>query len=154
LDCLKKIGFLSFRHWAPSPQSRTQSATETLLQSIDFAVEAERSLAHLSPAQITVVEYDPSNPVLSAYNALENVDHFHIVLRQAVADKNRALHSRSTRSASYQNLREAQVPIILQMRRCDEERAQLLVVPFRDLLLGLFPINSRIFSKAPRRRRT
>ena len=42
LCCMKKIGFLSFGHWAPSPQSRTQSATDALLQSIDLAVEAER----------------------------------------------------------------------------------------------------------------
>jgi hypothetical protein len=39
---MKKIGFLSFGHWAPSPQSRTQSATDALLQSIDLAVRAER----------------------------------------------------------------------------------------------------------------
>src|SRR5712672_4014522 len=39
---MKKIGFLSFGHWAPSPQSRTQSGTDALLQSIDLAVEAER----------------------------------------------------------------------------------------------------------------
>jgi alkanesulfonate monooxygenase SsuD/methylene tetrahydromethanopterin reductase-like flavin-dependent oxidoreductase (luciferase family) len=39
---MKKIGFLSFGHWAPSPQSRTQSATDALMQSIDLAVEAER----------------------------------------------------------------------------------------------------------------
>src|SRR2546422_5769897 len=39
---MKKIGFLSFGHWAPSPQSRTQSATDALLQSIDLAMEAER----------------------------------------------------------------------------------------------------------------
>jgi alkanesulfonate monooxygenase SsuD/methylene tetrahydromethanopterin reductase-like flavin-dependent oxidoreductase (luciferase family) len=39
---MKKIGFLSFGHWAPSPQSHTQSATDALLQSIDLAVEAER----------------------------------------------------------------------------------------------------------------
>jgi len=39
---MKKIGFLSFGHWAPSPQSRTQSAPDALLQSIDLAVEAER----------------------------------------------------------------------------------------------------------------
>ena len=39
---MKKIGFLSFGHWTASPQSRTQSATDTLLQSIDLAVEAER----------------------------------------------------------------------------------------------------------------
>jgi alkanesulfonate monooxygenase SsuD/methylene tetrahydromethanopterin reductase-like flavin-dependent oxidoreductase (luciferase family) len=39
---MKKIGFLSFGHWTPSPQSRTQSASDALLQSIDLAVEAER----------------------------------------------------------------------------------------------------------------
>src|SRR5271170_7606554 len=42
LYCMKKIGFLSFGHWTPSPQSRTQSAADTLLQSIDLAMEAER----------------------------------------------------------------------------------------------------------------
>ena len=42
LYCMKKIGFLSFGHWASSPQSRTQSAADALLQSIDLAVEAER----------------------------------------------------------------------------------------------------------------
>jgi Luciferase-like monooxygenase len=39
---MKKIGFLSFGHWTRSPQSRTQSAADALLQSIDLAVEAER----------------------------------------------------------------------------------------------------------------
>ena len=39
---MKKIGFLSFGHWTPSPQSRTQSAADALLESIDLAVEAER----------------------------------------------------------------------------------------------------------------
>jgi alkanesulfonate monooxygenase SsuD/methylene tetrahydromethanopterin reductase-like flavin-dependent oxidoreductase (luciferase family) len=39
---VKKIGFLSFGHWTPSLQSRTQSAADALLQSIDLAVEAER----------------------------------------------------------------------------------------------------------------
>jgi alkanesulfonate monooxygenase SsuD/methylene tetrahydromethanopterin reductase-like flavin-dependent oxidoreductase (luciferase family) len=39
---MKKIGFLSFGHWTPLPQSRTQSAGDALLQSIDLAVEAER----------------------------------------------------------------------------------------------------------------
>src|SRR6202166_4955658 len=42
LDYMKKIGFLSFGHWTPTPQSRTQSAADALLQSIDLAVEAER----------------------------------------------------------------------------------------------------------------
>ncbi|MEK1930384.1 MAG: LLM class flavin-dependent oxidoreductase [Pararhizobium sp.] len=38
---MKKIGFLSFGHWAPSPQSRTRSAGDALLQSIELAVAAE-----------------------------------------------------------------------------------------------------------------
>lgn len=38
---MKKIGFLSFGHWTPSPQSGTRSARENLLQSIDLAVAAE-----------------------------------------------------------------------------------------------------------------
>jgi alkanesulfonate monooxygenase SsuD/methylene tetrahydromethanopterin reductase-like flavin-dependent oxidoreductase (luciferase family) len=38
---MKKIGFLSFGHWTPSPQSRTRSAADALLQSIDLAVAAE-----------------------------------------------------------------------------------------------------------------
>jgi len=37
----KKIGFLSFGHWTPSPQSQTRSAADALLQSIDLAVAAE-----------------------------------------------------------------------------------------------------------------
>jgi alkanesulfonate monooxygenase SsuD/methylene tetrahydromethanopterin reductase-like flavin-dependent oxidoreductase (luciferase family) len=38
---MKKIGFLSFGHWNPSPHSQTQSASDALLQSIDLAVAAE-----------------------------------------------------------------------------------------------------------------
>ena len=38
---MKKIGFLSFGHWSPSPQSGTRSASDALLQSIDLAVAAE-----------------------------------------------------------------------------------------------------------------
>jgi alkanesulfonate monooxygenase SsuD/methylene tetrahydromethanopterin reductase-like flavin-dependent oxidoreductase (luciferase family) len=38
---VKKIGFLSFGHWTPSPQSQTRSASDALLQSIDLAVAAE-----------------------------------------------------------------------------------------------------------------
>ncbi len=38
---MKKIGFLSFGHWTPSPQSGTRSARDNLLQSIDLAVAAE-----------------------------------------------------------------------------------------------------------------
>jgi alkanesulfonate monooxygenase SsuD/methylene tetrahydromethanopterin reductase-like flavin-dependent oxidoreductase (luciferase family) len=38
---MKKIGFLSFGHWSPSPGSQTPSACDALLQSIDLAVAAE-----------------------------------------------------------------------------------------------------------------
>ncbi len=37
----KKIGFLSFGHWSPSPHSGTRSASDALLQSIELAVAAE-----------------------------------------------------------------------------------------------------------------
>ncbi len=37
----KKIGFLSFGHWTPSPHSHTRSAADALHQSIDLAVAAE-----------------------------------------------------------------------------------------------------------------
>ncbi len=40
---MKKIGFLSFGHWTPHPQSATQSAADALLQSIDLAVAAEEA---------------------------------------------------------------------------------------------------------------
>ena len=39
---MKKIGFLSFGHWANHPAYRTKTAGDTLLQSIDLAVEAEK----------------------------------------------------------------------------------------------------------------
>jgi len=39
---MKNLGFLSFGHWTPSPQSQARSAADVLLQSIDLAVEAER----------------------------------------------------------------------------------------------------------------
>lgn len=38
---MKHIGFLSFGHWTPSPQSGTRSASDALLQSIELAVAAE-----------------------------------------------------------------------------------------------------------------
>lgn len=39
---MKKIGFLSFGHWTPEPDSQTRSASDALLQSIDLAVAAEQ----------------------------------------------------------------------------------------------------------------
>jgi len=38
---MKHIGFLSFGHWSPSPHSKTRSAADALLQSIELAVGAE-----------------------------------------------------------------------------------------------------------------
>ena len=38
---MKKIGFLSFGHWSPSPHSQARTASDVLLQSIDLAVAAE-----------------------------------------------------------------------------------------------------------------
>jgi alkanesulfonate monooxygenase SsuD/methylene tetrahydromethanopterin reductase-like flavin-dependent oxidoreductase (luciferase family) len=37
----KKIGFLSFGHWTPSPHSKVRTASDALLQSIELAVAAE-----------------------------------------------------------------------------------------------------------------
>src|SRR6476659_4056079 len=38
---MKKIGFLSFGHWTPSPHSIVRSASDALLQSSELAVAAE-----------------------------------------------------------------------------------------------------------------
>ena len=38
---MKRIGFLSFGHWSPSPHSSVRSAPDALLQSIELAVAAE-----------------------------------------------------------------------------------------------------------------
>jgi len=38
---MKKLGFLSFGHWSKHPAYSTQTASDTLLQSIDLAVAAE-----------------------------------------------------------------------------------------------------------------
>jgi alkanesulfonate monooxygenase SsuD/methylene tetrahydromethanopterin reductase-like flavin-dependent oxidoreductase (luciferase family) len=41
LHAMKKIGFLSFGHWAPTAQVQTRTAGDALLQAIDLAVAAE-----------------------------------------------------------------------------------------------------------------
>jgi alkanesulfonate monooxygenase SsuD/methylene tetrahydromethanopterin reductase-like flavin-dependent oxidoreductase (luciferase family) len=38
---MKKIGFLSFGHWTPSPQSQVRTGADALTQSIELAVAAE-----------------------------------------------------------------------------------------------------------------
>jgi len=40
-EVMKKIGFLSFGHWANHPAYKTRTASDTLLQSIDLAVACE-----------------------------------------------------------------------------------------------------------------
>ncbi len=39
---MKKIGFLSFGHWTPSPQSEVRTGADSLRQSIELAVAAEQ----------------------------------------------------------------------------------------------------------------
>lgn len=39
---MKRIGFLSFGHWTPHPQSATKSASDVLLQSIELAEAVEQ----------------------------------------------------------------------------------------------------------------
>jgi alkanesulfonate monooxygenase SsuD/methylene tetrahydromethanopterin reductase-like flavin-dependent oxidoreductase (luciferase family) len=39
---VKRIGFLSFGHWTPSPHSQVRSASDALLQSIELAVAGEQ----------------------------------------------------------------------------------------------------------------
>jgi alkanesulfonate monooxygenase SsuD/methylene tetrahydromethanopterin reductase-like flavin-dependent oxidoreductase (luciferase family) len=38
---VKRIGFLSFGHWAPSPSSRVHTASDSLIQSLELAAAAE-----------------------------------------------------------------------------------------------------------------
>src|SRR5213594_2242412 len=38
---VKKLGFLSFGHWTPSPHSDVRTASDALLQSVELAVAAE-----------------------------------------------------------------------------------------------------------------
>src|SRR5687767_15709239 len=38
---MKKIGFLSFGHWTPSPHSQVRTGADALTQSIELAVAAE-----------------------------------------------------------------------------------------------------------------
>ena len=38
---MKKIGFLSFGHWGPTPGSQVVTASDALVQSLELAVAAE-----------------------------------------------------------------------------------------------------------------
>ena len=58
---MKKIGFLSFGHWSNTPHSKTRTAHDTLLQSIDLAV-APRSLALTEPISECIISRSNSLP--------------------------------------------------------------------------------------------
>jgi hypothetical protein len=69
---MKKIAFLSFGHWTTSPQSQTQSAADTLLQSIDLAAEAERlGMDALRTSSLAAANV-PSDDVLAALPLCSN----------------------------------------------------------------------------------
>src|SRR6266508_2801160 len=40
-NTVKKIGFLNFGHWTPSPASKVRTASDSMLQSVELAVAAE-----------------------------------------------------------------------------------------------------------------
>jgi alkanesulfonate monooxygenase SsuD/methylene tetrahydromethanopterin reductase-like flavin-dependent oxidoreductase (luciferase family) len=71
---MKKIGFLSFGHWANHPAYKTRTASDTLLQSIDLAVAAEE--IGLDGAYFRVHHYAAQLgspfPLLSAVGAKTN----------------------------------------------------------------------------------
>lgn len=66
----KKLGFLSFGHWAEVPGSRVPSAAESLHQAIDLAVGAEDigldgaffRVHHFDQQQATPTRYSPQSP--------------------------------------------------------------------------------------------
>jgi hypothetical protein len=66
---MKKIGFLSFGHWSPSPGSQTQSARDALLQSIDLAVAAEELKADEAIAEADTLLLTVPNQLGVEYNA-------------------------------------------------------------------------------------
>ena len=66
---MKKIGFLSFGHWTPSPQSATRSAKDVLQQSIDLAVRENRITSKEASAFAKFYEEG-----LSGYTYLEEPD--------------------------------------------------------------------------------
>jgi len=69
---MKKIGFLSFGHWTPSSQSGTQTAADTLLQSIDLAVAAEELGA--DGAYFRVHHFPQSGTRTAADTLLQSID--------------------------------------------------------------------------------
>ena len=69
---MKKIGFLSFGHWTPSPQSGTRAAADALLQSIDLAVAAEELGARVLLRQVRTGDGAPHHDPLRLAAALRD----------------------------------------------------------------------------------
>lgn len=82
----EKIGFLSFGHWTPSPQSGTRSAADTLLQSIDLAVAAEELGADGAYFRVHHFARQLSSPfpLLAAIGAKQNHRNWHRRNRHAL----------------------------------------------------------------------
>ena len=63
---MKKIGFLSFGHWTPSPYSEVRTAADALLQSIELAVAAE---------ELSLNPHPPQHPKETRVAAVSHVQH-------------------------------------------------------------------------------
>ena len=77
----KRIGFLSFGHWHPSPHSGTRSGRDALVQSIELAVAAEE-LGMAVPAELSVLGFDGIR--------VDGLQHDLTTLDQPSVDKGRA----------------------------------------------------------------
>jgi alkanesulfonate monooxygenase SsuD/methylene tetrahydromethanopterin reductase-like flavin-dependent oxidoreductase (luciferase family) len=66
---MKHIGFLSFGHWTPSPQSQVRSASDALLQSIELAVAAEELGADGAYFRVHHFQLGSPFPLLAACGA-------------------------------------------------------------------------------------
>ena len=69
---VKKIGFLSFGHWTPSPHSQTRSASDALLQSIEAGRRCPRARcgpAVLPRASLSTASLGSPFPLLAAVGA-------------------------------------------------------------------------------------
>ena len=68
---MKRIGFLSFGHWTPSPQSQTRSASDALLQSVDLAVAAEELGADGAYYRVAELIFDDGDALQKAIGSTE-----------------------------------------------------------------------------------
>jgi hypothetical protein len=84
---MKKLGFLSFGHWTPSPKSQAQTAADVLLQSIDLAVEAERldsllRVKHFGAGKVGFSRHGGSIPPMLVEGGREDIRAQPLVHRQ------------------------------------------------------------------------